>query len=84
MVLKEQAQMGREGAKRGRIARWEPRDNGVGGVGGWFHGATLWSRSFEKTEDVVFGPCGIVNAIDMARAEAPRIGGGVSSSLRRQ
>lgn len=44
MVLKEQAQIGREGAKRGRIARWEPRDNGVVGDGGM----VPWSYSVEQ------------------------------------
>lgn len=64
----------------------------MGAQGSWpsggrrekFRGAALWNRSSEKTGDVVFGPCGIVNATDRAREKAPHRRRGISSSPQRQ
>lgn len=64
-------------------ARQGNRDNGMvgaGGQGGKFYRAHQWNLSFEKTCDVVFGPCSIVNDTDKARGKAPHIGVGISSS----
>lgn len=65
--------------------RWDARQgNMVGAGGGKFYRAHRWNISFEKTCNVVFGPCSIVNGIDKARGKAPHIGVGISSSLQRQ
>ena len=60
-----------------------------GGGGETFGGAAPRNRSFEKTGMWLYGPCGygpcsVVNAIEVARGKTPHLGGEISSSLHRQ